>query len=173
MHFLNPEDLPEGIKRAIMQHLDQHNMSREVAVHEIHSFLDSLKADQLESLDNMIHTISNSPETAAYFAGLVTMTLKLKHNICPCGSDQCPNSVLGSTAPRGSQPEEHKVDMTRGRFDELLSEYGLEEYENSNGKVNGLYCKNCGMIYQSLEDRMLRPPGVKGCAGCQAKAKWG
>lgn len=39
-----------------------------------------------------------------------------------------------------------------------------------NGPVK---CTGCGSDYPNLADRMLRPPGVDGCGGCQQKAMWG
>jgi len=37
----------------------------------------------------------------------------------------------------------------------------------------GFKCASCGMPYPSLEDRMLKPPGIDGCHGCQQKSATG
>ena len=38
---------------------------------------------------------------------------------------------------------------------------------------DGVVCASCGLEYVSLEDRMLKKPGVEGCEGCIQAAKWG
>lgn len=51
-------------------------------------------------------------------------------------------------------------------------EYELEWNEDPN-YPDQYRCANCKEPVTSLEDRMLRPPGVEGCPTCQQKAKWG
>lgn len=42
--------------------------------------------------------------------------------------------------------------------------------EREDGSI---VCAGCGTRLHSLKDRMLREPGVDGCAQCQHKMKWG
>lgn len=56
------------------------------------------------------------------------------------------------------------------KIQDQMDEYGVDFIEHQWPKVK---CANCGDEYVSLEDRMKRDPGVKGCASCQQKAKWG
>lgn len=52
--------------------------------------------------------------------------------------------------------------------------YNLDDLRDEDThELLGFICKGCGRRYVSIEDRMLREPGVKGCGGCQDKAKWG
>lgn len=50
--------------------------------------------------------------------------------------------------------------------------WGLEWNEDPN-YPDEYRCKGCKTPVHSLEDRMLREPGVEGCPTCQSKAKWG
>lgn len=55
-----------------------------------------------------------------------------------------------------------------------MAEYNIDDTYNQDTKEFMYFaCLNCGMQYPSIEDRMLKPPGVEGCSGCQQKAKWG
>jgi len=55
-----------------------------------------------------------------------------------------------------------------------MDEYGLDDLrEEGTNVLLGFVCINCKRPYPSIEDRMLREPGVEGCGGCQQKAKWG
>jgi hypothetical protein len=72
------------------------------------------------------------------------------------------------------------VEATVLTDEELMSEYGLELDPNygkpmSEGMMppQKYRCINCQSGYPSLQDRMLKPPGVIGCSGCQQKGKWG
>lgn len=65
--------------------------------------------------------------------------------------------------------------------EEALAKWGVREY--NQGDIDAgltmqpgekpVICINCSMLYQSLEDRMLRPPLIDGCTGCQHKSAHG
>lgn len=53
-------------------------------------------------------------------------------------------------------------------------DFGMEEWEEKyEVRPAPFRCSNCGQNYQSLEDRMLRPPGIDGCSGCKIKSAHG
>ena len=53
-------------------------------------------------------------------------------------------------------------------------DYGMKDWEQRYETVPQPFrCSNCGMGYVSLEDRMLRPPGIDGCGGCRLKSAHG
>ena len=53
-----------------------------------------------------------------------------------------------------------------------MNEYNLDDLrDEDSGIILGFICTNCGMRYQSIEDRMLREPDE--CTGCQQKSAWG
>lgn len=65
-------------------------------------------------------------------------------------------------------------------MEEMALQYGIEDaWEQLAGdgkeilKFVGWQCNNCGKIYSSLQDRMMKPPGIEGCDGCIHKVKWG
>lgn len=71
-------------------------------------------------------------------------------------------------------PDNEVVELDSDRYNELLTEYDLRVLieDESEPTVRKFMCA-CGIIYQSLQDRMLKPPGVIGCSGCQQKGAWG
>lgn len=64
-------------------------------------------------------------------------------------------------------------------MEEMALQYGVEDAweQPADGeevvKFVGWQCNNCGMMYPSLQDRMLKEPGLAGCTGCVQKTKWG
>lgn len=46
-----------------------------------------------------------------------------------------------------------------------------EKYDLDTHAYLGLFCTGCGMVYPSIEDRMLKPPDV--CSGCFRRAGHG
>lgn len=64
-------------------------------------------------------------------------------------------------------------------MEEMALQYGVEdawsESEDRPGQLHfeGWQCNNCGKKYPSLQDRMMKPPGIEGCDGCIHKEKWG
>jgi hypothetical protein len=70
-------------------------------------------------------------------------------------------------------PDQELVQVDSPRYNQLCDEYGLLTILiDDNTGARTFQCV-CGMIYQTLQDRMLKPVGVKGCSGCQQKAKFG
>lgn len=62
-------------------------------------------------------------------------------------------------------------------MEEMALQYGVEDaWEQVSDtvlKFVGWQCNNCGKRYPSLQDRMMKPPGIEGCDGCIQKVKWG
>jgi len=75
-----------------------------------------------------------------------------------------------------STPDNEVVEIKSDRWDELLVKYNLIavfDYIHDAERLAYVQCKGCQTTYVSLRDRMLKPPGVKGCEGCQQQEKWG
>jgi hypothetical protein len=72
-------------------------------------------------------------------------------------------------------PDARSVPETLSDGDqELMDEYNLDDLrEEGTHKLLGFVCLGCGKNYQSIQDRMLRQPGIEGCDGCINKQKWG
>lgn len=87
-------------------------------------------------------------------------------------------TFTSSVSPQPDTRREYPPDSER---EENMEKYGLREADAMDferGLIAGpderpVFCKECGALYQSLEDRMLRPPLVDGCQGCQHKAAHG
>ena len=157
---------PEHIKAALEEQQAHMRMHVQDNSHAVKQLLDELNEDQLKALDLILHNVGN-PEGVNYFHGRVEAALQYRFGVCPCGEDHDPSKEFdqaplpSQVAPRIPAPE--RLDRA-----ELMDQYGMAESEG-----NFIYCKNCGQQYASLEDRMLRPPGIEGCSGCQQKSAWG
>ena len=65
-------------------------------------------------------------------------------------------------------------DRTNARVTALMDEYELDDaYDAESKSFLGFVCKNCGALYSSLQDRLLKPAGRENCPGCIHKTKWG
>lgn len=75
------------------------------------------------------------------------------------------------TQPTFEEVTEEQVDA-ENNIRENATTWGVYFVDPANlqGQVK---CGECDTTFISLEDRMLKPPGVKGCGTCQQKAKWG
>lgn len=144
-----------------------------------------------------------SGKYAAHLEGFVNGVLQWKHQVCiGCGKKHDPSELLEPIEKPESLHEVAEYDdgteqlelsfdengtpddldkITEAQYQEKLLEY-LVRVPNNRDLQNGLVmepherpviCELCGALYQSLEDRMLRPPGVDGCFGCQNKAAHG
>lgn len=172
--FINPEDLPPELAE-FFQHAahqqDMHQMSHQDWIHQVQEYLTKQDKDDLLVLRRII--VMCNGELSAHFAGLISAILLTKHDVCMCG--QSHGTEQDILAPSSEPVVRDPAQPDRSR-QSLMDEYELVErgvptFENPEAKI--LVCGNCGTQVASLEDRMLRPPGVKGCEGCQNKAKWG
>jgi hypothetical protein len=84
--------------------------------------------------------------------------------------------------PGLTDPEE--LVKARARFNDeaaLMAEYRIEKnpdfgknpMEHGPAAASPFRCIDCKIGVASLEDRMLRKPGIEGCSGCQQKSAWG
>jgi hypothetical protein len=177
------EDFRRGLSR-LFDELDQDNLTT------------------LAQLFHMLSGVPNEhmPQMVSYYEGMLTAKLQDRFNLCPnCGGnhDEVPDDMLhggddtsedevSSGEPVGEenlprQPHPDSVAPPVEVVHELhpddlakMEEYNLEDVRDEDTlKLLYFRCKGCGLNYQSIEDRMLKEPGVKGCDGCQQKAKWG
>lgn len=57
---------------------------------------------------------------------------------------------------------------------ERMEKYDLDDLRDEDtNAILGFKCNNCGITYQSIEDRELKRPGPGGCSGCVEKTKFG
>lgn len=178
--FINPEDLPEHMRRAIEHHIDMDQMNHQDRIHGIQSLITDMAddPDKLETFKGLVGLIGQGNTFGAYYQGLVT-GIQIKQGHCMCGESHNPEDLLNQEEPaaKPAPPPMEQQPMReeqREYYEAKLKEYGLEEAPvPGNPERTFLRCANCKTPSVSLEDRMLRKPGPGGCSGCQQKAKWG
>jgi hypothetical protein len=91
MSFINPEDLPPGVREQIEKQHDLHHMHHQQHIHEVNGFFDSLTKEQLITLSSLIQLITDGTaddnERGAYYLGRVSQHLMIKYGVCICGVD--------------------------------------------------------------------------------------
>lgn len=186
--FISPEQM-QAIR-------DRHEMMAQDQRNRIRSMIDAQTPEHLVVLRDLFQNFAHDANLASYFEGVAGTTLQLKFpDVCEgCGEnhdelthdDLSPESItLEELAEQtiALRPTEDALLDAEGKVNEdMLPEpiqnlneqmdlFGVEPItDNPLGEVR---CKNCGMHYVSLADRMLREPGIEGCGGCIQKEKWG
>lgn len=146
---------------------DPEEQSRmESVLHEARSrfqrLLLELNPEDLATLAEMLAFCQRQEGFLIYQIGAAQTILQVKHNRCAgCGLDHAQDVLANETAKLNAERDAENEQPS-------MKEYGLRR--DNDGK---LICTECGQGYVSLDDRMLRPPGARGCSGCQQKAKWG
>lgn len=154
---------------------------------------DETDQDKLVTLAQLFHMLSampneHMPQMVSYYDGMITAKLQDRFDLCPnCGNhhDEVPDDmkaedkepVVEENLPRQPHPDSLVTEVVHELHPEDLAkmeEYNLEDVRDEDTlKLLRFQCKGCGMAYPTIEDRALTEPGVKGCSGCQQKAKWG
>lgn len=71
-------------------------------------------------------------------------------------------------------PPDDMTPSIRAKALRLMDVYNLDDAWDEDTKAFlGYACKSCGRIYASIQDRLLRPPGIDGCLSCQNRAGQG
>ncbi len=159
------------------QQADLAKQHDEIAKAQIESFIDSLNADQLKTLGKMIVISVNDTDAGWQFAGLVSGALIWKHGRGWAGEESPladpATSLAFKMEQAGGEPMNDMERINKDAEDErarLMKLYNVVPDPSTEGYFK---CGGCGVFIMSLEDRMLREPGVKGCTGCQEQAKFG
>lgn len=188
---MDPDDLPEplrsmmgGAMSAIQSGADRAEVSAEVAQNEVFQFFMDLSPEHLAFIGQLFSLVGDSrkgPQILSQFVGQIDSIMRLQYpNLCRhCGRNQCKNSAPtaedkpetvtpgGIVIPSGEEQRriEEQASLARKA---AMEEYGIVEVVGG-----GLACSGCGMVVNSLEDRMLRAPREAGCIGCQHKSAHG
>jgi hypothetical protein len=160
--------------------------TREVMGHDLRRMLDEIPEEHLRTLIMVIDsiTMSDKPERlGAYLVGRAASAMETRFKVCSaCGSKHDDASELDVPLPVKARRKSEASDWTPiGSKNPIgLNEsgtmllYGLDDLRNEEtGELVGFICTNCQQRYPTIQDRMLQPPGVEGCSGCQQKAKFG
>lgn len=151
---------PEEIER----HKDMELAEAHNRLNEVTHFMDDLSPMQLGSFIKILYSIVDSNAGALYIHNLLgqaTTVQRLKNKRCACGEDHDAKVI---------ENEKTKLELERSLEND---EPAMKEYNLIRREDGSLVCRGCGMGYVSLDDRMLRRPGVDGCSGCQQKSAFG
>lgn len=162
-----------------------------VAKHEVRDFIIGLNADQRRTLTGIINVVSQAPGSAPFYVGIISTIQDFKDNICfACGKNHDdmvgellesaikpevanhPSMFKAAAKPPSKEEVIQRINEAKDKVAEPDEGPSMEQY-NLHLVKGRLLCKNCGTEYVSVEDRALRPEGIKGCDGCIQKEKWG
>lgn len=179
---------PEEVQAQMRAHQEQQEMLRTYKQTAWNNLLNELNPEQLIVL-KMVLEDCDEPVASAFFTGVVSGVIQFKHGKCPaCGGEHAHGAnhkiVTSSDTPGdvhfGGQQVVTVDDMLSPETEEgraAMEAYNLDDVrlgdEENPGPIIGYQCKNCGVNYVSIEDRMLRAPGPEGCSGCIQKTKFG
>lgn len=179
---------------------DRSEMAADSFRHDVQRFISEMSAEHLVTFRQILSQLVTNEDwrLVAYYEGVAAGTLHFKYNVCTgCGRDHDAEAMehmeeasgkgdpQPEVEPRPSDTEEQLIlfdidkngnqqilsELTPEKF-KLMEEYNLDDVRDEDTlKLLGFACKNCGMRYPSIEDRMLREKDD--CSGCIQKAKWG
>ena len=168
-----PEQLEEHKRRHDQAHMEQQSLRHEVA-----SYIDDLSMEQLKIFRAIISAVSGDEGYGQYMMGQLTAMLHVKYGLCvACGLNHDEELQRTLDAPVPLPVVEADEPMSDEERAINMHDYNLRA--PNPGEVDArsderpVICRGCGMLYQSLEDRMLRPTGIDGCHGCQLKSAHG
>lgn len=142
----------------------------------VYSFLQNLPADDLVTVRDIIAlSVGDNGAFAHHAMGICHTLLVVVHKRCQgCGLDH-DNDILGGEKVALEQERQSNYEDAAAKLaNEVAAQQAVMDEYGITRRLDGqLACSTCGVIIQSVEDRMLRRPGVEGCSSCQQKAKWG
>lgn len=169
---------PSELVAHLREHQAHDEMNHEHTSHRIRDFIDSLDSEQLEVFEILVKACGDD-STRFHLRGRI-MEAQRRFGVCPCGKDhsKVPEDMQPDPVPEKAT-EPHPDMPSREELMKLYTlesnpDYGMKDWEQRYETVPQPFrCSNCGMGYVSLEDRMLRPPGIDGCGGCRLKSAHG
>lgn len=168
--------------------MEHQAMSRVANAHEVQDFLTGLTADQLKTMSMLLLSFAD-PESGAFLAaqhhGMVIQIRALKHDNCVCGHEHEDAEALlgdvGSPHPEGTGEEYSDPPSQTLLMENLPAKVGLREFDEPIPVLMDRYrllldggvlrCRDCGLQYISLKDRMIKEPDD--CHGCHLKNSQG
>jgi hypothetical protein len=176
---------PDPEQQAEMQRqVDQAHMQQQSLRHEVQSFVDNLDEDGLRVLRAIVHAASGDENYGSFVQGCLTTMLHVKYGLCAACGKNHDKELLGDTSSAepvqvsdGTEQPALDEESSPAEWAATMAEYNLRlpnpgEVDHTPDE-KPVICIGCNTLYQSLEDRTLRPKGVDGCWGCQHKAAFG
>jgi hypothetical protein len=168
------EGVPEAIRSAIKEHTEAHRLHDRIITHAIDSLLDRLPMDEMEALLQVMHGFTSDEDgmvAAARFEGLIQGVYQRRFKKCGC-LNNCETLDDLATELEMSQSDEpdEPIDEIKAALEEA-SKYHVAYLSDDNFTDPRVKCTNCGTIYPSLADRMIKGPDD--CHGCHHKSAYG
>jgi hypothetical protein len=178
MEFINPGDLPPELREAIESQVAQAEMGMDSTLHEIYSMFDEIEIDYLEIIRRLLHNCAGEPQASGFWEGIILSKIAQRRKVCPaCGKDHEKQAQEMLEAERARLAEEGGDLGSRAAVLIQMDQYHVAPVDDGD-LLGSVVCtgitppvEGCGIVYQSLEDRMLRAPDY--CSGCFAKAGQG
>lgn len=172
-----PPGMPPELQAYLTEISDRQDMASAEWVHRVSNFIEGLNVEQISVLKIMFHGLTvctcGTGKHAAYYEGLLDAMGAAKFDICMgCGENHLESIQKLNEA---SEPNPH-VDENAGKSGEEIDEADLMklyEVKKVHDAGDVVQCVNCGYVYPSLKDRMMKDPGMENCPGCVEKTKWG
>lgn len=177
-------DFFEGMQ-AQQDHVQMH---ADVVKHEMMDFVRNLSKDQLIILDHFAGLFVAAPDAGRYYQGVIAATLENKFNVCAAcrqNHDEQAQEIFNASGAQAEaeemSPEMEAFEAFRANVIANMEMYNVEAWganllpdqKDKPYPPSAVRCKNCGMQYVSLEDRMLKGPEPVNCDGCVQKMKTG
>lgn len=177
---------------------DQHvRLVAKVTEDRQNHLIQDLKSEDLATVSHILAgTVTDAPP-AAYWIGRIEQEL-ITRGVCEsCGLDHDAaelsalagelfptETIVKEEQPVADKPEwvqpELDLDGTNDEVD--THEPSSLDFDMEKWNVRPIYpgspfgeveCRDCGWASVNLKDRMLRPPGIDGCPGCQDRSAHG
>lgn len=170
------EMLPPEIRDQLQQQIEQRHMELESFRHDIQRLFEELNQDHLLTLRHLLNHISLSEKAIfpAYLEGIAAATLKYRFNVCAsCGVNH-EEELLKENASHPDVADDEPLPTQLSLWEDEQAALSMDKFNvEPIPDSDAVKCRNCGQVYVSLADRMVKPPGVENCPGCIHKAKWG
>jgi hypothetical protein len=190
---LSPTPLPRKDEMEFYQMNPFEEMQRRIAeelgrrrahYEEVRNLFKTADAHTLHLLKTIVGSIATSeyPERdAARIEGVIIGHLEERGVCSGCGRDHLLDEyqrvvdegkeVSESPLVKGISSDHSSGELAGEALAAALTEYRLRLRSPSDATDKAVTCVGCGMVYPSLDDRMLSPPDD--CSGCRQKAAWG
>lgn len=195
--FFQPPSEEE--QQQLKEAFERHRMSMEEFNHSFQRLFEELGEDQLKTLRTAFNIILSNDQSiiAGQWDAMASWELRKRFNICvTCGVNHDEELISSHGEQPDPEPQWIKdiqpmadprivqdgLPMFQPLSDEersLADKYHLDDLRNEDtGELMGFVCTGingmkgpCGVIYPSIEDRMLREP--EHCSGCFSRMAQG
>ena len=177
---INPEDLPEPARTEFLNAKAAQERAHMEAIdraHRVESFVYGLNQENLFALSLLLDQLLASGKRGTMFwSGQVTALLQDRHNVCAIhGVDHEAEGLASLVTEEGSTPigdsltvkGAERIFQAIEENDERMVKYRV----SFDPDQNRFFCDDCGYMYPTIEDRMLKEPDD--CPGCIARAGQG